>query len=83
MLKRLSCDLNMPIIKLHERTGTDIQTDMTKGKATAAFRTRFKDAILAVNARGFGEALIATGNPIAGWVLAPDDGDLPGWEAPY
>ena len=56
---------------------------LTKGKTTAAFRTRFKDAILAVNARGFGEALIATGNPIAGWVPAPDDGDLPGWGALY
>ena len=56
---------------------------LTNEKTTAALRTRFKDAILAVNARGFGEALIATDNPVAGWVPAPDDGDLPGWGALY
>ncbi len=42
---------------------------ITKARVTAAFRSRFKDALLAANARGFGEALIATGNPIAGWAL--------------
>ncbi len=47
------------------------------GSATVALRARFQDAILAANVRGFGEA------PIAGWVPAPDDGDLPGWGALY
>ena len=56
---------------------------LTKTRVTAAFRSRFKDALLAANARGFGEALIATGNPIAGWVPAPDDAGLPGWDVGY
>ena len=56
---------------------------LTKARVTAAFRSRFKDALLAANARGFGEALIATGNPIAGWVPAPDDAGLPGWDVGY
>ena len=51
---------------------------LTKGKTTAAFRTRSKDATLAANARGLGEALVATGNQIAGWVLAPDDAGVLG-----
>ncbi len=46
----------------------------------AAFRSRFKDELLAANARGFGEALVAAGIPIAGWVHAPDDACLPDWE---
>ena len=56
---------------------------LSKAKVTAAFRSRFKDALLAANARGFGEALVAAGNPIAGWVHAPDDACLPDWEGPY
>ena len=56
---------------------------LTKAKVTGAYRSRFKDALLAANARGFGEALIATGNPIAGWVPAPDDACLPGWDVRY
>ena len=55
----------------------------SKSQVTAAFRSRFKDALLAANARGFGEALIATGNPIAGWVCAPDDACLPDWNVGY
>ena len=56
---------------------------LPKAKVTAAFRSRFKDALLAANARGFGEALVAAGNPIAGWDHAPDDACLPDWEGPY
>jgi hypothetical protein len=55
---------------------------MTRAKYTAIYRTRFKDALLCANARGFGRALLAAGNPMAGWVLAPGDEheDLPDWD---
>ena len=56
---------------------------LTKARVTAAFRSKFKDALLAANARGFGEALTATGNQIAGWAPAPDDAGLPGWDVGY
>ena len=36
---------------------------LIKGKTTAAFRTRFKDAVLAVNARGFGGGPHCYGQP--------------------
>ena len=48
---------------------------MSKSKLTAIFRTKLKDGVLAANAEGFGQALVAAGNPIAGWVVAPDDFD--------
>jgi hypothetical protein len=55
---------------------------MTKAKFTAMYRTRFKDALLCANASGFGRALLAAGNPMAGWALAPgdEDDDLPDWD---
>jgi hypothetical protein len=46
---------------------------LSKSKHTAIFRTKLKDGLLAANAEGFGQALIAAGNPITGWVIAPDD----------
>ena len=54
----------------------------TKAKHTALYRTRFKDALLCANASGFGRALLAAGNPMAGWALAPGDeqDDLPAWD---
>ena len=39
---------------------------LSKTKITAIFRTKFKDALMAANAQGFGRALMAAGNPIAG-----------------
>jgi hypothetical protein len=55
---------------------------LTRPKFTAIYRTRFKDALLCANARGFGRALLAAGNPMAGWALAPGDEheDLPDWD---
>ena len=44
---------------------------------TAAFRSRLKDAVMAANARGFGRALMAAGNPLTGHVVNDDDLDLP------
>ena len=55
----------------------------SKAKTTAAFRTRLKDALMAVNAEGFGRALIAAGTPMGGWVHAPDDADLGSWDVEY
>ncbi len=56
---------------------------LMNARVAMAFRSRFKDALPAVNARGFGEALIAIDNPIAGRVPAPDDASLPGWDVGY
>jgi hypothetical protein len=60
---------------------------LSKARFTAVFRTRFKDNLLAVNAEGFGQALVAAGNPISGWVVAPDDcvwdGEAPSWISSY
>jgi hypothetical protein len=52
----------------------------TKAKHTAIFRTRVKDAILCANVAGFGQALMAAGNPITGWVMSPGEAELPEWE---
>ncbi len=56
---------------------------LTKKRWTAAFRTKLKDAIMAANMRGWGQALMDAGNPIAGWVVTPDDAELPGWDVIY
>ena len=60
---------------------------MSRSKYTAIFRTRMKDALLAANAEGFGQALVAAGNPIAGWVVPPDnfdwDSSSPEWITTY
>jgi hypothetical protein len=53
---------------------------LTRTKVTAIYRTRLKDAVLCVNAAGFGQALMAAGNPIPGWAMAPDEMDLPAWD---
>ena len=58
------------------RPNSPFSCGRTKARATAAYRTRLKDGLLAANAEGFGRALMATGNPIGGWVSAPDDADL-------
>ena len=52
----------------------------SKAKCTAAYRTRMKDAILCANVAGFGQALMAAGNPITGWTMSPEETELPGWE---
>ena len=65
------------------RPNSPFSCGRTKARATAAYRTRLKDGLLAVNAEGFGRALMATGNPIGGWVSAPDDADLCSWDVPY
>ena len=39
---------------------------LSKAKVAPAFRSRFKDALLAANAREFDEALVAADSPIAG-----------------
>ena len=55
---------------------------LSRKKFTAIFRTKLKDAILAANAAGFGQALMAAGNPMAGWMMAPEsiESDLPDWD---
>jgi hypothetical protein len=53
---------------------------LSRSKTTAIFRTKLKDALLAANARGFGQALVAAGNPMAGWMLPPDELDMPDWD---
>jgi hypothetical protein len=65
------------------RPNSPFSCGRTKARATAAYRTRLKDGLLAANAEGFGRALMATGNPIGGWVSAPDDADLCSWDVPY
>jgi hypothetical protein len=52
---------------------------------TAAFRTRFKDALMCANASGFGATLAHAGTPRAGKRLSPADafGGLPEWEVIY
>ncbi len=55
----------------------------TRGLTKARIAAASKDALLAASARWFGGALIATGNPIVGWVPAPDAVGLPGWEVGY
>ena len=66
---------------------SDLQDGVAKGKRTAGFRCRFKDALMAANARGFGATLGAAGFPrftpqpfeLDGLVSA-----LPAWEvSPY
>ena len=44
---------------------------LSRSKYYATFRTRMKDALLAANAEGFGQALLAAGIPIARWVVPP------------
>ena len=39
---------------------------MSRKRHTGAFRTRLKDAVMAVNAAGFGRALAPAGNPMGG-----------------
>jgi hypothetical protein len=52
---------------------------------TAAFRTRFKDALMTANANGFGCTLAFAGTPRAGRELTPAEayGGLPDWEVVY
>ena len=54
-------------------------------RRTAAFRTRFKDALMVANANGFGSTLAHAGRPRNGQLLSPADayGGLPGWEVIY
>ena len=54
-------------------------------RRTAEFRTRFKDALMAANAAGFGSTLAHAGTPRAGRSLSPADafGGLPDWEIIY
>jgi hypothetical protein len=54
-------------------------------RRTAAFRTRFKDALMVANANGFGSTLAHAGTPRAGKFLSPADafGGLPDWEVVY
>jgi hypothetical protein len=54
-------------------------------RRTAAFRTRFKDALMTANANGFGVTLATAGKPRAGMALSPADayGGLPAWEVLY
>ena len=65
----------------------NLQDGVSKGKRAADFRCRFKDALMATNARGFGATLGAAGSPrftpqpleLDGLVSA-----LPAWEvSPY
>jgi hypothetical protein len=49
---------------------------------TAAFRSRLKDAVMAANARGFGRALMAAGNPLSGHVVNDDDDDVDVFDMP-
>ena len=65
------------------RPNSPFSCGRTKARATAAYRTKLKDALLAANAEGFVRALMATGNPIGGWVSAPDDADLGSWDVGY
>ena len=55
----------------------------TRKRQTGAFRARLKDAIMASNARGFGRALRAAGNPMTGHCLSFDDVGIPSWEGQY
>jgi hypothetical protein len=52
---------------------------------SAAFRTRFKDALMVANANGFGATLAHAGRSRNGQSLSPADayGGLPGWEVVY
>ena len=54
-------------------------------RRTAAFRTRFKDALMVANANGFGSTLAHAGTPRAGKILSPAEayGGLPDWEVVY
>jgi hypothetical protein len=62
---------------------------LSRSRFTAIFRTKVKDALMAANAEGFGQALVAAGNPISGWVTMPEDMvgapgmDLAGWDVNY
>ena len=58
---------------------------VSRAKYTAQYRTRLKDELLTANALGFGRALVATGSPMTGWVMSPDevDTDAPEWVCPY
>jgi hypothetical protein len=54
---------------------------ISRARHTAIYRTKLKDALLCANATGFGQALIAAGNPIRGWILSPvEDWELPEWD---
>ena len=53
---------------------------LSKTKFTTIFRTKFKDALMAANAQGFGRALMAAGSPIAGWVQPHDEDELQSWD---
>ena len=35
---------------------------------------------MCANAQGFGQALMAAGNPIAGWVMSHDEMELSEWD---
>ena len=87
-----SGEMSPDMITLVEHLTTTAAADYTPGylsmgqprkRFTSAFRSRLKDAIMATNARGFGRALMAAGNPMTGHVVEPEDIDLPSWEAPY
>jgi hypothetical protein len=58
---------------------------VTLKRRTAAFRTRFKDALMVANANGFGATLAHAGTPRAGKTLSPAEayGGLPHWEVVY
>ena len=54
-------------------------------RRTAAFRSRFKDALMVANANGFGSTVAHAGTPRAGKFLSPAEayGGLPDWEVIY
>jgi len=54
-------------------------------KRTAAFRTRFKDALVCANASGFGNTLSVAGRPRAGRHTSSPDANsgIPDWEVIY
>ena len=87
-LGEMSPDMITMVEHLTCMAGADyVPSYMTMGQPrkrfTGAFRSRLKDHIMAVNARGFGRALMAAGNPMTGHVLDPADIDLPSWEEEY
>ena len=85
-------EMSPDMIKMVEHLTSAAAADFTPGymtmgqprkRFTGAFRSKLKDHIMAVNARGFGRALMATGNPMTGHVVDPADIDLPSWEGEY
>ena len=52
-------------------------------RVTGDFRAKLKDFLMAANARGFGRALMAAGNPMSGHCVDGDTVDIPSWEWEY